>query len=1200
LVFLAVFFYTISSQNILNGIKQRITNTGLLNEYSLGAALAQQLNTSLKSYQGIAVSNCSFQMTTTTLSVQCKSMIWRTTHLATWFIWQSANGNLAIGGQFVSKLKLTTMASKVTESSLPIWIYDVHEQEEWQFSFASGAGSPNGIPVGVFISVTKASINGTFAKNYQQVLPGNQDSVSASLQIPVFSSNPLSISLQITRKGQYQTSRTITITQVQITANLPSNFYLDLQFTAKLRRPSGDSESLNFDVSGQMTGGQTTLTGKLLSTWTTPFGIKWLTITSASLTLTLGQTDQLALQAVGLLKFSPQPVTVLVTIGGPSFEDILFAIEGVKCNKQVEDIYALITGKHHAALKQVQIQGIATIAISTFSSQGFQEGFTLMVDATLTEGLMKSTVNKLSPITQTFVYQFSMFLPIFTEIAIDLSLTETGSFAYSKKITINSYKLVLDLGGGDTQFDLQANINTLLSDGQTLKLDVSASINENSGLNFQGTTLNEWDKPFGLKWMNLQSGASVVLNLGEPFLFKVHGVATLSWVPGSSVTFDLQIGGPDLDQDLFSLQGIPWKVTTLDRIIHEVTGKSFTEIQALDAQGTYSIILSTFQAPQGNRGFTFKSHVTVVDTMQPLARALSVLVPFRADLVFDLSLYIPLFDDPLDIQFDLTETGTFRFNRRINITDYGLHVHVGSLIEIQAGMDIQFEKDNLHFDITTEFNEAASSFTFNGVMSGKWIDPFGRKWLVIDGVTLDIVIGGGQLVQQFNLDGQGTFTWSPTDHGTADISLTTSSDFTSDTLEAKITNQYTVLEITKTIAGQGVSHYLSEIETTHNLAIDFILSTSSGITLQLDGTVTGSLKQVFHRHLYWLPNQPGDSFHLFINIPVFSSNPLGITLGYNEKVNTQISKHIWFEGFTFALSVLSETVSLDAQMIGKWNSNPPLQFEMNGSFGPDAGLVLWGDMMGTWENAFGFKGFELSNVIGQLGFSLSACSFGCVSQVGIGAQFQMGNSLISFDGELNFPEFWDIFLAGKIVRSNGNKLAVADVIDKWNFVTPSHPVSKENIPGDWGMTQVSFYLAPEDGQLGPIHFTKGFGVTGIMELLSMYIYVSVNCTGSSFTCDFAFDCTFSLKQFEHMILHELSLMYPGRNMENNATFTFFKLNSVTLTKWSQENIAYGTHPEWYISFVSLNKPQATTFQVRQYELSHSFHVFFVTWLKHLF
>jgi hypothetical protein len=48
----------------------------------------------------------------------------------------------------------------------------------------------------------------------------------------------------------------------------------------------------------------------------------------------------------------------------------------------------------------------------------------------------------------------------------------------------------LDIGGGASKFELEAKINALLGDKQTLQLDVSATIQEGSGLVFLGTTLN--------------------------------------------------------------------------------------------------------------------------------------------------------------------------------------------------------------------------------------------------------------------------------------------------------------------------------------------------------------------------------------------------------------------------------------------------------------------------------------------------------------------------------------------------------------------------------------------------------------------------------------------------------------------------------------------------------------------------------------
>jgi len=246
-------------------------------------------------------------------------------------------------------------------------------------------------------------------------------------------------------------------------------------------------------------------------------------------------------------------------------------------------------------------------------------------------------------------------------------------------------------------------------------------------------------------------------------------------------------------------------------------------------------------------------------------------------------------------------------------------------------------------------------------------------------------------------------------------------------------------------------------------------------------------------------------------------------------------------------------------------------------------------------------GVNLSNAIAEIGFSPAACSFGCLSDFGIGCQFTMGQTTIGFDGNLALPDFWNMYLAGSIKKSPTNSLAVLDVVDKWNNINPNQPVSGNGIPSNWGLVEISFYLAPADGTFGPIHYTKGFGVTAILSLLqSMDVYISLNCSGDSFTCDFAFHCPLSVSQVENLIIKEITGLYPGRFLENNATYTFFKLHDVQLQKWSQQNVANGVNPEWTYKMTIFNSDQTYGFSCDQYWMSHSFNDYFNHWLKHLF
>lgn len=1188
-------------------MKQRIQETGLLNTNSIGKPLTQVLYTALQVNDSLKVSSCSFQITNTSMQATCASTVWGATVQATWVVY-TVPGALAMSGQFNAQYNMPQLITRITKKPAPAWVWDI-QQGFCSFSFASAPGSPLNLPVGISIAIHAANFNqtgdNTLLKTYQRVLPGNQESVDVTLFIPIFSQNPFDISLSAVRTGIYPLSKTVALTKVTIKVSLPSSYFLDVQFFVKIKTPPPGPgfKMLYFDVNGSISDGPLVLSGALMYPWAHPLGFKWLqSIDSASLTVTLGQSiTKIVMTAVTQFSFSSSPITLLISLGGDEFGDILFAAENINCDKGAGEIYTFFTGKQHQALSQVQIKSTGTLAIATYSTATFQEGITFMVDTTLTDGLMRRTAQKLSAQGASFEYIFTIYIP-FGNLQLDLTLQEITPFQFDSRLTIESYQYILDIGGGASKFELEAKINALLSDKQTLQLDVSATIQEGSGLVFLGTTLNVWVHPFGMKWMNLLSGASVSLILDNAITFKLHGDANLTWSQPGLVNFDVQIGGAGFEQNVISLNGIPIKTSTLDKVIKEITGKSSDEVKALNAQGTYAVTLATFDSQFGKRGLTLETKVSVTDQQSAIYKALSLLQGSVSNILFDVTLYVPLFDNPLDIWFDLTETGKFKFNDRITIDNYGLHVHVEEMIEVTAGMDIKFKDETLHFDTLVEFNIQGESFIFQGDMTGNWVAPYGCKWLTITNLKLALTIGLRQLVQEFAISGAGNYVWGPNDKGSATISLTCDNDFTSDTLSFTINNQWTIYKIVQSMAGNGVSALVKEVEETHNLAVDFTLSTSSGITLQLDASVTGSLKGIFDKHLYLFPNKPGDSYSLFINIPIFSSNPLAITLGYQEKENTQVSKHLWFQGFKFSLSVLGESVSLDAVAIGKWNNNPPLSFEVSGQFSASAGLVLWGDMMGTWENAFGFKGFNLSNVIAQIGFSPAACSFGCLSEIGLGAEFNMGSTVIAFDGNLAVPDFWNMFLSGLIKRSpNPKSMAVLDVCTKWNNINPATPVSTKDIPSNWALKELAFYLAPIDGTFGPIHYTKGFGVTAIISLLqSMDVEISLNCSGDTFSCDFAFHTVLSVSQVEKLILKEITGLYPNRSFANNATYTFFKLHDVQLTQWSQANVAAGINPHWNYKMTIFNSDKDYGFHCDQYWMSHSFNDYFNQWLKHLF
>jgi len=338
------------------------------------------------------------------------------------------------------------------------------------------------------------------------------------------------------------------------------------------------------------------------------------------------------------------------------------------------------------------------------------------------------------------------------------------------------------------------------------------------------------------------------------------------------------------------------------------------------------------------------------------------------------------------------------------------------------------------------------------------------------------------------------------------------------------------------------------------------------------------------------------SYDVRASFPIFTSTPEDISLAVTWAEEIKLTDHLWFESVTFDLSV-PLSVGLDCKIKAAFKNNPVLYFEVDGSYKSDGSVLMWGAMEGTWNNPFGIKDFSLSNIIVQFGFNPELCALdGCISDFGLGTDMTIGNKVIKFDGNVAAPDFWDIFLFGSFSGGGTQTLAVLDVAKEWNRANPSSPVPTGLLSSSWGITEASFYFAPEDGTFGPITYTAGFGVTGQMELLSMDVDLSLNCTeDGGFSCNFAFDCHFDLGTFTNMIKKELGLIYG-----EGANSILFSVSQVTVTEWSQQQTSQNIHPRWQIGIDVLGLKNNLDFRMPQESLQQDFHTFFSTWLKHIF
>jgi len=368
--------------------------------------------------------------------------------------------------------------------------------------------------------------------------------------------------------------------------------------------------------------------------------------------------------------------------------------------------------------------------------------------------------------------------------------------------------------------------------------------------------------------------------------------------------------------------------------------------------------------------------------------------------------------------------------------------------------------------------------------------------------------------------------------------------------------------------------------------------------VDVSGKVTSDLHAAVQRASYWWNKDLSNlAFDVRVNFPIFTTNPGAVSISLSWAEEIQISTHVWFEDVVFSIDAEPLSVGLDTKIKTTWQSNPVLYFEASGAYKADNSVLLWGAMEGTWVEPFGIKGFDLSDVIVELGFNPMLCSIdACVSDFGLGMQLNIGDKIIKFDGNVAAPDFWNVFLEGSLSGGKGQPLPVLSVAQEWNKINPSHPVPTSLIPSSWSLTDCSFYFAPEDGQFGPIFYTKGFGVTGGITIYDMHFFLSLNCTdGSGISCNFDFDVHIDINEFANAIAKEVGLIYPDVDVNS-----IFSLKDVKLSEWSQKDVALGTNPRWLININILNKDNILDFRVKQDELTQSFHDFFMAWLNHLF
>lgn len=1127
-------------------------------------------------------------------------------------------------GSFASLFKL------IRFDSPPSFLEGVQGSESVRVSVSTFDFTyPRNLPVGVQLQGTASVTSGSLLSAAQRLQPSLKKlgPVISTLFIPAFSSDPSNVTFSVVETAEFPLGKNLQAEGFTLTASaLSETVVIDTPLELAITQ---GKQTLDIDVRGEFLAEQkfVVLNGSLSTAWKQPLGLHWMNVEEVRASFHI-ETGSVYARMSGQALFSfakGKTADIVLDVGVPGSTDlsqIFFEVEiPYVAGDNTAAVVQAVTG---TSTTPPQLKGLtqsktetSTLVVTTYAKDGFQAGLTYLLNLTIVEGgdLFKAAqAFKKNP--ETFIYQTQVFVPVFTNaLHLTATFSELGAFPIIGKLLCNGFDMELNLDFSNlpaTTITMSSGLQISFNKTDVLAFNVSGLFSvQTLQATLNGKLAAPWKGALGLNWLTVTSATSQLV-LGGSSVFDsltFTGVGALTFVPSSAPTLTIDVTGATAQDVLVSLQNVPIDTITLGLMYADLTGSYNipSGLAALDPHGTAAISISTY-AGQVQQGVTLTADVTLKNSGAGVYAAASTLQN-PSSVTYDLMLNVPVFSGaPQDITFDLKETGGFKLANNLQCNGYTVDVHYASgasTIFLSTDLSVSVKKDPnpVEFHMQGQFQQAASTVSMKGNLMSSWPHPFGQKWLTLTTLTGSLVLATGPSapdVQSLALSGSGNFQFSNVT-ATGSISVSFSDDFAEASLDASTNNVFALEAIYEGITQGHISKWMKNVVADSDMSLSFSIDTSSGVTLDTQGYVEGEVLKELEKTSYWWKGANFDhsTFDLSLNFPVFSSDPLNVDLSLSlQNYSIPVTKTVTFNDITFGLDVGEDfSISLAVKALGKFKNNPPLEFELEGKFDADLTVSLMGEMLGTWEDPFGIKNFDVSNVIAEFGLNPTTI----IADVGIGFILDIGDTEIQFDANLAAPEWENIFARGSIQKTKGHHLDVKGVAKEWNKDNPKK-VSTALIPDGWGLDKASFWLATADGSFGYITYQEGFGVDANITILDMNVDVGLNCTdGAGFTCNFIFDIGIDKQAFSDMIKKHLpSPEYDDVRSGVRPAVDVFSVHSVALTNWSQKKVSQDNNPHWAISLTALGKEHNLSFNVKQYELSNSFGTFFKKWLQHVF
>lgn len=149
------------------------------------------------------------------------------------------------------------------------------------------------------------------------------------------------------------------------------------------------------------------------------------------------------------------------------------------------------------------------------------------------------------------------------------------------------------------------------------------------------------------------------------------------------------------------------------------------------------------------------------------------------------------------------------------------------------------------------------------------------------------------------------------------------------------------------------------------------------------------------------------------------------------------------------------------------------------------GASIQATMLGTWTNAFGAKGFDISNLALDLGLSFGPPipTIGLAGTLALGSV--RGSAAVRFDSKNPGRSMLAVAF---------NRLFLSDVVDAFcdDAMTRGVPPEVRQYLTTIGLTDVNVYLAPLPTRIGELNFDAGLNLAGVLILPGFTAAIRIN------------------------------------------------------------------------------------------------------------